>query len=32
MVHDELGKRMKENYENAFQTKLIRRCPVAVRL
>ena len=31
-VHDELGKRMKENYEQIPKTKLMRRCPTVVRL
>ena len=31
-VNDELGKRMKENYEQVTQTKLMRRTPVAIRL
>lgn len=31
-VNDELGKRMKEYYENIPKTKLMRRCPVALRL
>ena len=31
-VHDELGKRMKENYEQIAQTKLMRRTPVAIRI
>lgn len=31
-VHDELGKRMKEFYETVPKTKLMRRCPVVVRL
>lgn len=31
-VHDELGKRMKEFYEGISKTKLMRRCPVAIRL
>ena len=31
-VHDELGKRMKEFYETIPKTKLMRRCPVVVRL
>ena len=30
-VNDELGKRMKENYENRSKTYLIRRTPVAIR-
>lgn len=31
-VHDELGKRMKEYYEQIPKTKLMRRCPVIVRI
>ena len=31
-VNDELGKRMKENYENIPKTRLIRRTPVAIRI
>lgn len=31
-VNDELGKRMKTYYEAISKTKLMRRCPVAVRL
>lgn len=31
-VNDELGKRMKEYYENISKTKLIRRTPVAIRI
>lgn len=31
-VNDELGKRMKEFYETIPKTRLMRRCPVAVRL
>lgn len=31
-VKDELGKRMKEYYENIPKTKLMRRTPVAIRL
>ena len=30
-VHDELGKRMKEYYEQIPKTKLMRRCPVVLR-
>lgn len=30
-VNDELGKRMKENYEERSRTKLMRRTPVAIR-
>lgn len=32
LVRDELGKRMKENYEQIAQTKLMRRTPVAIRI
>lgn len=31
-VNDELGKRMKEFYENIPKTKLMRRCPVICRI
>lgn len=31
-VNDELGKRMKEYYEGIPKTRLMRRCPVALRL
>ena len=31
-IHDELGIRMKENYENISKTKLMRRTPVAIRV
>ena len=31
-VHDDLGTRMKEFYEQVPKTKLIRRMPVAIRL
>ena len=31
-VNDELGKRMKENYEERSRTKLMRRTPVAIRI
>ena len=31
-VHDELGLRIKNNYEKISQTKLMRRCPVIVRI
>ena len=31
-VHDDLGKRMKENYENVSKTRLVRRMPVAIRV
>lgn len=30
-VHDDLGNRMKEYYENIPKTKLMRRCPVIMR-
>ena len=30
--HDELGTRMKDNYEKISQTKLMRRTPVAIRI
>ena len=30
--HDELGNRMKNNYENIPKTKLMRRTPVAIRI
>ena len=29
---DNIGDRMKNNYENISKTKLMRRCPVVVRL
>ena len=29
---DEIGKRLKRNYENVSKTKLMRRCPVAIRI
>lgn len=32
MVNDELGKRMKEFYENRAKTRLVRRMPVAIRI
>ena len=32
MVHDNLGDRMKNFYENVPKYRLIRRMPVAVRL
>ena len=32
MVKDELGTRMKEFYENIPKTKLMRRCPVIIRI
>ena len=32
MVNDDLGKRMKEYYEQIPKTKLMRRTPVAIRL
>ena len=31
-IHDELGTRMKEFYENIPKTKLMRRTPVAIRI
>lgn len=31
-VHDDLGTRMKEFYEQIPKTKLMRRCPVIIRL
>ena len=31
-INDELGRRMKENYENRSKTSLIRRMPVAIRI
>lgn len=31
-VNDELGKRMKEYYENIPKNKLMRRCPVIIRI
>lgn len=31
-IHDELGTRMKESYENIPKTKLMRRTPVAIRI
>lgn len=31
-INDALGNRMKEYYESIPKTKLMRRCPVAVRL
>lgn len=31
-VHDELGLRMKENYENVSKTRLIHRMPVIIRV
>jgi tRNA(His) 5'-end guanylyltransferase len=31
-VHDDLGKRMKEFYEQVPKTKLVRRMPVAIRI
>ena len=31
-VNDELGKRMKEFYENIPKSKLMRRTPVAIRI
>ena len=32
LVNNELGKRMKENYENIPKTRLMRRTPVAIRI
>lgn len=32
MVNDELGKRMKENYEEVAKFKLLRRTPAAIRI
>ena len=31
-VHDELGKRMKEYYEQIPKTRLMRRTPVIIRI
>lgn len=31
-VHDDLGTRMKTNYEQIPKTKLMRRCPVVIRI
>lgn len=31
-VNDELGKRMKEFYETIPKTRLMRRCPVCIRI
>ena len=31
-INDNLGSRMKENYENISKTKLMRRCPVIIRI
>ena len=31
-VKDDLGQRMKENYENVSKTRLLRRTPVAIRI
>lgn len=31
-INDNLGSRIKENYENIPKTKLMRRCPVIIRL
>lgn len=31
-VHDELGTRMKENYENSYRFKLTKRTPVIIRI
>lgn len=30
-INDNLGKRMKENYEDVFKNKLMRRAPVIIR-
>jgi len=32
MIKDDLGNRMKDNYENRSKTKLVRRMPVIIRL
>ena len=32
VINDNLGKRMKENYEDIFKNKLMRRTPVIIRL
>lgn len=32
MVNDELGRRMKENYEEVAKFKLLRRTPAAIRI
>ena len=32
MINDELGKRLKHNYEEAARTRLVRRMPVAIRI
>lgn len=32
MVNDELGKRIKEFYEQVPKTRLVRRMPVAIRI
>lgn len=32
MKYDELGTRMKENYENRSKSYLLRRCPVIIRV
>lgn len=31
-VNDELGTRIKNNYENIPKIKLMRRCPVIIRI
>lgn len=31
-VHDDLGKRMKEFYEQVPKTRLVRRMPVMIRI
>lgn len=31
-INDDLGKRMKEYYEQISKTKLMRRCPVVLRI
>ena len=31
-INDELGNRMKNNYENRAKTSLVRRMPVAIRI
>lgn len=32
LVHDDLGTRMKEFYEQVPKTRLVRRMPVAIRI
>ena len=32
MIRDDLGKRMKEYYEQVPKTKLVRRMPIAIRI